>query len=34
MLIGASLIPLAGMAAVLLLVRNNDATRRGVVNEI
>jgi MFS transporter, ACS family, aldohexuronate transporter len=34
LLIGASLIPIVGMAAVLLLVRNNDATRRGVVNEI
>jgi ACS family hexuronate transporter-like MFS transporter len=34
LLIGASLIPLVGMAAVLLLVRNTDATRRGVVNDI
>jgi len=34
LLIGASLIPLVGMAAVLILVRNNDATRRGVVNPI
>lgn len=34
LLIGASLIPLAGMAAVLLLVRNTEATRRGIVNEI
>ena len=34
LLIGASLIPIVGMAAVLLLVRNTDATRRGVVNEI
>jgi ACS family hexuronate transporter-like MFS transporter len=34
LLIGASLIPLAGMMAVLVLVRNTDATRRGVVNEI
>jgi ACS family hexuronate transporter-like MFS transporter len=34
LLIGASLIPIAGMAAVLVLVRNTDATRRGVVNEI
>ncbi len=34
LLIGASLIPLVGMAAVLVLVRNTDATRRGVVNVI
>jgi ACS family hexuronate transporter-like MFS transporter len=34
LLIGASLIPLVGMIAVLVLVRNTDATRRGVVNEI
>jgi len=34
LLIGASLIPLVGMTAVLLLVRNTDATRRGVVNDI
>jgi ACS family hexuronate transporter-like MFS transporter len=34
LLVGASLIPLVGMAAVLLLVRNTDATRRGVVNDI
>jgi ACS family hexuronate transporter-like MFS transporter len=34
LLIGASLIPLAGMLAVLLLVRNGDATRRGIVNPI
>ena len=34
LLIGASLIPLAGMAAVLILVRNNDATRSGIVNPI
>lgn len=34
LLIGASLIPLVGMAAVLILVRNTDATKRGVVNEI
>jgi len=34
LLIGASLIPLAAMAAVLLLVRNTDATRRGILNEI
>jgi ACS family hexuronate transporter-like MFS transporter len=33
-LIGASLIPLVAMAAVLLLVRNNEATRRGIVSEI
>ena len=34
LLIGASLIPLVAMAAVLVLVRNTDATRRGIVNEI
>ena len=34
LLIGASLIPLAAMAAVLVLVRNTDATRRGILNEI
>jgi ACS family hexuronate transporter-like MFS transporter len=34
LLIGASLIPIVGMAAVLVLVRNTDATRRGVVNVI
>jgi ACS family hexuronate transporter-like MFS transporter len=34
LLIGASLIPLVGMIAVLVLVRNTDATRRGVVNEL
>jgi MFS transporter, ACS family, hexuronate transporter len=34
LLIGGSLIPLIAMAAVLGLVRNTDATRRGVVNEI
>ena len=34
LLIGASLIPIIGMAAVLLLVRNTEATRRGVVNAI
>jgi MFS transporter, ACS family, hexuronate transporter len=34
LLIGASLIPMAAMVAVLVLVRNTDATRRGVVNEI
>jgi ACS family hexuronate transporter-like MFS transporter len=33
-LIGASLIPLLAMVAVLVLVRNNDATRRGIVSEI
>jgi ACS family hexuronate transporter-like MFS transporter len=33
-LIAASLIPLAAMIAVLLLVRNNDATARGVVSPI
>jgi ACS family hexuronate transporter-like MFS transporter len=33
-LIGASLIPLVAMVAVLVLVRNNEATRRGMVNEI
>jgi ACS family hexuronate transporter-like MFS transporter len=34
LLIGASLIPIIGMAAVLLLVRNTDATQRGIVNDI
>ena len=34
LLIGASLIPLLAMVAVLVLVRNTDATRRGIVNEI
>ena len=34
LLIGASLIPLVGMTAVLVLVRNTDATKRGIVNEI
>jgi MFS transporter, ACS family, hexuronate transporter len=34
LLIGASLIPLAGMLAVLVLVRNDDSTRRGIVNAI
>ena len=34
LLIGASLIPLGGMIAVLLLVRNGSATRRGTVNAI
>jgi ACS family hexuronate transporter-like MFS transporter len=33
-LIGASLIPLVGTAAVLVLVRNNQATRSGIVSEI
>jgi ACS family hexuronate transporter-like MFS transporter len=33
-LMGASLIPLLAMLAVLALVRNNEATRRGVVSEI
>ena len=33
-LIGASLIPLLAMVAVLVLVRNNDATKRGIVSEI
>lgn len=33
-LMGASLIPLLGMVAVLVLVRNNDATRRGIVSAI
>ena len=33
-LIGASIIPLFAMAAVLLLVRNTEATRRGIVSEI
>ena len=34
LLIGASLIPLVAMAAVLVLVRNTDATKQGIVNEI
>jgi ACS family hexuronate transporter-like MFS transporter len=34
LLIGASLIPIAAMVAVLVLVRNTDATRRGILNEI
>jgi ACS family hexuronate transporter-like MFS transporter len=34
LLIGASLIPLVAMAAVLLCVRNGQATRAGIVNEI
>ncbi|HEY7501821.1 MAG TPA: MFS transporter [Vicinamibacterales bacterium] len=33
-LLGASLVPLVALAAVLLLVRNTDATRAGVVQEI
>jgi hypothetical protein len=33
-LLGASIIPLLAMAAVLLLVRNNAATARGVVNPV
>ncbi len=33
-LIGASLIPLVARTALLVLVRNTDATRRGIVNEI
>jgi MFS transporter, ACS family, hexuronate transporter len=33
-LLGASLVPLFGVAAVLLLVRNNEATRRGLVRAI
>jgi MFS transporter, ACS family, aldohexuronate transporter len=34
LLIGASLIPVAAMAAVLLLVRNGPATAAGAINEI
>jgi MFS transporter, ACS family, hexuronate transporter len=34
LLIGASLIPIVGMTAVLVLVRNTDATSHGVVNQI
>ena len=34
LLIGASLIPLGAMVAVLVLVRNDEATRRGIVNAI
>lgn len=34
LLIGASLIPLVGMVAVLTLVRNDESTRRGIVNVI
>lgn len=33
-LIGASFIPLLAMVALLMLVRNNEATRRGIVSEI
>jgi MFS transporter, ACS family, aldohexuronate transporter len=33
-LIAASIIPIIAMMAVLVLVRNNDATRRGLVSEI
>lgn len=33
-LLGASLIPLVAMLAVLVLVRDNEATRRGLVSEI
>lgn len=33
-LVGASVLPVVAMAAVLLLVRNNAATERGVVNRI
>ncbi len=32
--VGASLVPLVALAAVLLLVRNTEATRAGVVHEI
>ena len=34
LLIGASLVPLIAMAALLLLVRNTEATRRGLVTPI
>ena len=34
MLIGASIIPLLGMLAVLAFVRNNRATEQGVVKPI
>lgn len=34
LLIGASLVPLIAMAALLLLVRNTEATRRGVVQAL
>ena len=33
-LLGASLIPLVALWAVLFLVRNTDATRAGIVREI
>jgi MFS transporter, ACS family, hexuronate transporter len=33
-LLGASIVPLVALAAVLLLIRNTDATRAGVVHEI
>ena len=33
-LLGASLVPLVALAAVLFLVRNTSATRAGVVREI
>jgi ACS family hexuronate transporter-like MFS transporter len=33
-LIGASLVPLIGLAAVLLLVRNTEATDAGVLQRI
>ena len=33
-LLGASLVPLVALAAVLLLVRNTEATRASVVHEI
>ena len=34
LLIGGSLIPLVAMAALLVLVRNTEETKRGIVNEI
>jgi len=34
LLIGASVIPLVAMTALLVLVRNTDATKQGIVNEI
>jgi ACS family hexuronate transporter-like MFS transporter len=33
-LLGASVVPLIGMAAMLVLVRNTKASRDGVLNEI
>jgi hypothetical protein len=33
-LLGASIIPLLAMVAVLTLVRNNAATRAGIVNPV